>query len=103
IALGWIRTRRAHSVDGVGRRKKDSVIACEEVPAGRLALPCRDTMNAATVDAHHELLIAAPPIPCGLEDEPLAIMAEIRFGVLPTEGQLRDVAQVALGRLGVRA
>jgi hypothetical protein len=41
------------------------------------------------------LLVALHTGECGLQCDPLTIVAPIRFGVLATEGELSDVTQTA--------
>jgi hypothetical protein len=54
-------------------------------------------MDVAAVDLHGEDLIAAAAAARGLEDQPGAVGREIRLGVLAAEGELPDVAEMALG------
>ncbi len=57
-------------------------------------------MQVAAVHVHDVLLIAAPPVARGLEDEPSTVGAEVRFGILAAVGDLADVAEVRLAALG---
>src|SRR4051794_5071540 len=54
-------------------------------------------MYVRPVDVHDELLIAAATVARRLENQALAIVAEIRFRILTAEGELPDVPQVAFG------
>jgi hypothetical protein len=81
------------------RGKKDPPIANEEVAARRLPHTGRDSAHVATVGIHHELLVATPAATCRLEDDALSVVAEIRLGVLASEGELSDVAKVRLVRI----
>src|SRR3954469_18921467 len=53
-------------------------------------------MQRRAVDVHDELLIARAAVPRALEDQALAVAAEIGFGVLATIRELADVRQVSL-------
>lgn len=52
-------------------------------------------MKVASIGPHNVLLIALHAGECGLQCDPLTIMAPVRFGVLATEGELPDVSEMA--------
>jgi hypothetical protein len=73
-------------------REKDSPVARKEVSAGRLPASGRDATHVRAVDAHDELLIAAPTAPRRLEDQAFTVVTEVRLCVLAAEGELPDVS-----------
>src|SRR2546427_795291 len=78
------------------RRKERTAIVAE----GRAALPARDAVQTRPVDVHHELLVAAGVRFRTLQDDLASRAREIRFGVLPAEGELPDIAEVHLAGIG---
>src|SRR5665213_1498497 len=87
---------RTCGIDSLARCVEDAAIAVHEVAAGRLALAIRHAVRTGAIDVHDVLLIAGAVVAGTLKDEALAIGAEIGFCILPTVGQLANIAEVLL-------
>src|SRR6185312_12434319 len=96
VPLGRIGARRAGGIHRAAGREEDASIAIHEIAAGRLSLAVRYPVNAGAIDVHDVLLVARPSIARTLEDEPLAVSAEIGFCILATIRELPDVDEMPL-------
>ena len=76
--------------------EEDPLITAEEVATRRFPHPSRDAMDVGAVDVHHILLIATAAVARRLKDQTLAVVAEVRFGVLAAERELPDVPKMPL-------
>ena len=66
--------------------------------AGRLAPPVGDAPHARAIDPHHVLLIAWMSVAGTLQRQPLSVVAEVRLGILATEGYLTNGSEMILAR-----
>ena len=96
VAPGGIRLWRALLLFGMGRAEEDALVVRVEETAGRLAGSGRDAVQAGAIDVHDEFLIAGAAVARALEDQPVAAAAEVRFGILPTIGELAKIGQMPL-------
>src|SRR5690606_26042691 len=93
--------RGAGRVIAEGGREDDPLVVLDEVAAGRPAEAVADLPTLGAVDPHDELLVASlVDGALALEGQPLTIIGEVRLGVVAAEGELADVAQPPLARLG---
>jgi hypothetical protein len=53
-------------------------------------------MNVGSIGVHDVLLVARAPVAGALENEPLAVRAEVGFGVLTAIRELPDVGEMTL-------
>src|SRR5215813_1954325 len=83
------------------RRGVDDVfVVGSEEGAGGLALAVRQHLHIRPVDVHREYLVAAVGLGRALEDQLIAVRRKIGLGVLAFVGQLFDVGEMALARVG---
>ncbi len=100
IAVRVVGTRRAGGTRVRGARVEDALVVIVEVAAGGAAETGRDAVRPAPVRAHDVHLIALLVGTLPLEDQEPPGRREIRFGVLPAECELAQVAKVNLSRVG---
>jgi hypothetical protein len=87
--------RRARRVVGKCRGIDDPLVALNEETAGGAPQPVRDPAHLRAIRAHHILLVASGiDRVLALKDQPGPIAAEVRFGIVATEGELPNVGQV---------
>ena len=100
IALRWSGTRRTSRVVGGGRAEEEALATGKEPAAGSLAAAVADALELRTIGLHHVLLVAGASFTRGLERDPLAVAAPVRLGVLAAVGDLAEIGEVRLARLG---
>src|SRR6185437_7854981 len=96
VPFGRIGARRARGIYRAAGREEDAPIAIHEIATGRFSLAVRYPVNAGAIGVHDVLLVARPSVARTLENEPLAVSAEIGFCVLATIRELPDVDEMPL-------
>ena len=99
VAAGVIGTRGTRRAGVLGARIEDPAIVIEEVAARGASPPGRHAVQPAPVRPHHVHLVALLVGTLALEDQQPSRRGEIRFGVLPAEGELPQVAKMELSRV----
>src|SRR2546425_3232073 len=94
VTLAIVRRRRAFGARGACRGVDDSLAVRKKVAARGLATPRRDHTLVPAGEIHRVDLGAPPLAHRGLKDELLVVSRKVGFGVLPSEGELPNVAQV---------
>ena len=94
IRLGW-----ADAVVHMAAAEEQSIAAGNEPAARGLAVAVGHPVEPRSIGAHHILLIAGATVARRLERDPLAVVAEIRFGIFTTVGDLADVGEMWLARV----
>jgi len=102
ISAGMIGRLGAGRIVLEGRAVKDAAVVVVEVSAGGASLTIRHPPQARAVDVDDILLVAAfAHFVLPLENQLPARLRKIRLGVVAAEGELADVLQMVLARLGL--
>ena len=74
------------------------MVVIVEEPARGLSPTRRDAVHLRAIDPHCVLLITGSTVTGGLEDQPLAVVAEVRLGVGAAPRELPNISEVRLSR-----
>ena len=96
VPLRWVGLPGARAVGRARGRVEDFRVVREEVAARRLAGAVGDAAQRGAVGVHDVFPIAPSIVARALEDQLLAIGAEVRLGVFATVRELADVGEVWL-------